>query len=609
MAFVPARTARANATSIHALNSIQEGTAASLLSASRVRTGVTDLPGREVGSPGPVQGGQAPVAFLQPTPACLPARKARDRSPRPRRDRRCRSRQPGCEKGTIGGLRTRDLRQPCLDRREPCRIGQAGLAMENGRVIRIPPLPGLGLVEQPGHRAPRHPAMIGGIEVGCQVFGVPAQPAAIRCSAPSRPACESGCSSLVPVIPSRCSRDRAAAGRSCHKMTWYCVHPGAGRMKNLALRRVSASEPVGLKRAVIRFSGARARRRSRRTAISSPGSASVIRCRSTRRPSLSVQSSCSSPGAGALGRQRATIGPVGSSAIAGSWISSATAGPPSKSPAARSAAFTVATASPWPEEAARCNWCTAILKVIYDPCPLWQAWLGPFPGCSETRPPFRSLAMLFPSRLAGVALLFLALPAGARTLEVGPGKQFAQPSQAAAAAQDGDRVVIAPGQYFDCAVWRQNNLIIEGVSSQRHRDHGQELSRQGPLRHPRQQRHRAQPDPDPCPRAGRQWRRHPRRRAQPACGAGSLHQQPEWHPGRRSATGRDHRARQRVRAQRHLRAGLRPWHLCRLACPPARRAIDLPRHSRGSSHQIPRRSNRSPGLRHRRRTRPAPRAI
>jgi pectate lyase len=63
-------------------------------------------------------------------------------------------------------------------------------------------------------------------------------------------------------------------------------------------------------------------------------------------------------------------------------------------------------------------------------------------------------------------LLLLALPASARTLEVGPGKQFAQPSQAAAVAQDGDRVVIAPGQYFDCAVWRQNNLTVEGMSTQ-----------------------------------------------------------------------------------------------------------------------------------------------
>jgi hypothetical protein len=74
--------------------------------------------------------------------------------------------------------------------------------------------------------------------------------------------------------------------------------------------------------------------------------------------------------------------------------------------------------------------------------------------------------MLSPSQLVSLALFFLALPVGARTLEVGPGKQFAQPSQAAAATQDGDRVVIAPGQYFDCAIWRQNNLTVEGVSAQ-----------------------------------------------------------------------------------------------------------------------------------------------
>ena len=73
--------------------------------------------------------------------------------------------------------------------------------------------------------------------------------------------------------------------------------------------------------------------------------------------------------------------------------------------------------------------------------------------------------MLSSSGLIRLVLLLFALPAGAHTLEVGPGKQFAQPSQAAEAAQDGDRVVIAPGQYFDCAVWRQNNLTVEGVSA------------------------------------------------------------------------------------------------------------------------------------------------
>ena len=54
--------------------------------------------------------------------------------------------------------------------------------------------------------------------------------------------------------------------------------------------------------------------------------------------------------------------------------------------------------------------------------------------------------------------------AEARTLKVGPGQTYAKPSEAAAAATDGDQVLIAPGQYFDCAVWRQNRLVVEGAS-------------------------------------------------------------------------------------------------------------------------------------------------
>jgi hypothetical protein len=71
--------------------------------------------------------------------------------------------------------------------------------------------------------------------------------------------------------------------------------------------------------------------------------------------------------------------------------------------------------------------------------------------------------------LAVVLLTFGLLPltccrvAGAATLEVGPGKAFAMPSQAAAKAKDGDHVEIAPGNYIDCAVWRANNLVIEGT--------------------------------------------------------------------------------------------------------------------------------------------------
>jgi Right handed beta helix region len=69
--------------------------------------------------------------------------------------------------------------------------------------------------------------------------------------------------------------------------------------------------------------------------------------------------------------------------------------------------------------------------------------------------------------MAALALLVAALPAAAATLEVGEGKQYATPSAAAAVAKDGDHVVIAVGEYFDCAVWRANNLVIEGVSAEK----------------------------------------------------------------------------------------------------------------------------------------------
>ena len=59
--------------------------------------------------------------------------------------------------------------------------------------------------------------------------------------------------------------------------------------------------------------------------------------------------------------------------------------------------------------------------------------------------------------------LFLANGARARTLEVGENKEFKMPSAAAAAAQDGDRVEIQPGEYFDCAVWSANKLVVEGI--------------------------------------------------------------------------------------------------------------------------------------------------
>ncbi len=69
--------------------------------------------------------------------------------------------------------------------------------------------------------------------------------------------------------------------------------------------------------------------------------------------------------------------------------------------------------------------------------------------------------MRLPLLLVGV--LFAAAPATADPLEVGPGKRFARPSEAAAIARPGDRVVIAPGRYVDCAVWRAHGLTIAGA--------------------------------------------------------------------------------------------------------------------------------------------------
>ncbi len=69
--------------------------------------------------------------------------------------------------------------------------------------------------------------------------------------------------------------------------------------------------------------------------------------------------------------------------------------------------------------------------------------------------------------LAGIvafaALSALVPHAHARTLEVGEGKAYKMPSLAAAAARDGDVVKIFPGEYFDCAVWQADKLVVEGV--------------------------------------------------------------------------------------------------------------------------------------------------
>ncbi len=63
-----------------------------------------------------------------------------------------------------------------------------------------------------------------------------------------------------------------------------------------------------------------------------------------------------------------------------------------------------------------------------------------------------------------LALLLAGAPqARARDIAVGPGEEFTAPSQAARAAAAGDHVRIAPGTYYDCAVWSADRLVIEGA--------------------------------------------------------------------------------------------------------------------------------------------------
>ena len=51
----------------------------------------------------------------------------------------------------------------------------------------------------------------------------------------------------------------------------------------------------------------------------------------------------------------------------------------------------------------------------------------------------------------------------ARDLTVGAGKAYPTPSAAAAAAGAGDRILVSPGHYFDCAVLTADRVTIEGV--------------------------------------------------------------------------------------------------------------------------------------------------
>jgi nitrous oxidase accessory protein NosD len=63
-----------------------------------------------------------------------------------------------------------------------------------------------------------------------------------------------------------------------------------------------------------------------------------------------------------------------------------------------------------------------------------------------------------------LAVLCGVPPAGAKTLQVGPDRELKQPSDAAAAAQDGDTIEIDPVKdgYFDCAILKASHLTVVG---------------------------------------------------------------------------------------------------------------------------------------------------
>ena len=59
---------------------------------------------------------------------------------------------------------------------------------------------------------------------------------------------------------------------------------------------------------------------------------------------------------------------------------------------------------------------------------------------------------------------FFNIGVAQKTLQVGPAKQYATPSEAAAVATDGDVIEIDAVDYVgDVANWRANNLTIRGV--------------------------------------------------------------------------------------------------------------------------------------------------
>jgi hypothetical protein len=78
-------------------------------------------------------------------------------------------------------------------------------------------------------------------------------------------------------------------------------------------------------------------------------------------------------------------------------------------------------------------------------------------------------ARLKPSgRAAALGLLLLGAalaPAGAETLAVGPNAPYKTLGEAMAKLKNGDRITLAPGEYFECAIIGNDNVTIEGTGA------------------------------------------------------------------------------------------------------------------------------------------------
>jgi len=63
----------------------------------------------------------------------------------------------------------------------------------------------------------------------------------------------------------------------------------------------------------------------------------------------------------------------------------------------------------------------------------------------------------------------VSLTSRAAVIEVGPGKKYVKPSEAADAAEDGDIIEIMAGTYvYDVAIWTQNDLTLRGAGGRAH---------------------------------------------------------------------------------------------------------------------------------------------